>query len=100
MKEPAGVNRILRSAMQYATAGRYDDALRALRSEGEAALGHPVGRNILGGIYMEQGRFDEAVAAFERAAKAVLSFPEAPFNPGLPPAKLGRRGGAPGALGR
>jgi tetratricopeptide (TPR) repeat protein len=100
MKDPGAVNRILRSAMQYASAGRYDDALRALRSEGEAALGHPAGRNILGGIYMEQGRFDEAVSAFERAAKAVLSFPEAHFNRGLALEKLGRRDEALSAFNR
>jgi tetratricopeptide (TPR) repeat protein len=100
MKDPAAVNRILRSAMQYATAGRYDDALRALRSEGEAALGHPVGRNILGGIYMEQGRFDEALRAFERAAKTLMSFPEAHFNRGLALEKLGRRDEALAAFDR
>jgi tetratricopeptide (TPR) repeat protein len=100
VKDPAAVNRILRSAMQHATAGRYDEALRALRSQGEVALGHPVGRNILGGIHMEQGRFEEAVAAFERAAKAVLSFPEAHCNRGLALEKLGRRDEALAAFDR
>lgn len=100
MKDPGAVNRILRAAMQLAAAGRYDEALRALRSNGEAALGHPVGRNILGGIYMEQGRLDEAVAAFERAGQAVLAFPEAHCNRGLALDKLGRRDEALAAFDR
>jgi tetratricopeptide (TPR) repeat protein len=90
MKESAALNRIIGAAMQHAMAGRYDQALGALRSEGEIALRHPAGRNVLGGIYREQGKLVDALRAFERAAKAAPNFPEAHCNRGAVLQELGR----------
>jgi tetratricopeptide (TPR) repeat protein len=98
LKDSAALNRIFGTAMQHATAGRYDQALRALKSEGEIALRHPIGRNILGGIFREQGKLDDALRAFDRAAKAAPNFPEAHCNRGAVLQELGRLDEALAAL--
>ncbi len=73
----ADLRQILTEAMSLAAAGAHDQAIRRIEAAGGAALAHPVVRNLLGDIYLKQGRKREALKSFDAAAKIAPTFPEA-----------------------
>jgi tetratricopeptide (TPR) repeat protein len=82
--------RTIGTAMNLAARGAYDQAIRAVEAGGRAIAAHPLTRNMLGNIYLQQGRPREALRAFEAAAKAAPRFPEAHCNRGVVLERLGR----------
>jgi len=78
----------LTGAVERIQAGRLDEAIKTLQAGG--ALKNPVGRNILGDIYLKQGKPREALKAFDQALKLAPSFPEAHCNRGVALQEMGR----------
>ena len=74
------LQRILLAAIQRIQAGDLGAAQAILSSEHGLALASPVGRNILGDVYLKQGRPADALAEFDRAISAVPHYPEAHCN--------------------
>ena len=86
----AGVKKTLAAAIQQLGSGRPDEAVRLLESEAGAALKTHVGQNILGDIFLKQGKHKEALRAFDTAIRFMPSAPEAYCNRGVALQELGR----------
>jgi tetratricopeptide (TPR) repeat protein len=82
--------RAIGAALELASKGAYEQAIRALEAGGPAVAAHPLARNLLGNIYLQQDRPREALRAFDAAAKAAPRFPEAHCNRGVVLERLGR----------
>ena len=92
--------KILQAAIAAAGAGRLDQAAELLASGGGAALKTPVGQNLLGDILRQQGKFREALRAFDAAVKLAPAMPEAHGNRGVALQEMGRLEEALEALDR
>ncbi len=88
--QQAAIVAILKRATGHITAGRLDEAEKALQADGKIALKTPVGWNVLGDIHLKAGRAREALKAFDRAIKMAPGFPEAHCNRGVALQDLGR----------
>jgi tetratricopeptide (TPR) repeat protein len=98
--DQAAITRILTLAVGHIAAGRFDEAKQALGVQGGLALRTPVGRNILGDIFLKTGKHREALKSFDRALKLAPSFPEAHANRGVVLQEMGRLAEALRAQGR
>ena len=64
------VRPIYNAAMAHAQRGAHDQAIRVLTAGGNAALLHPATRNLLGNLYLMQGKTAEALRAFDAVVEA------------------------------
>ena len=86
---PPAVLQALQQAIAEIGAGRLDSAARILDGN-RAALGTNVGQNIRGDIHLKQGRFADALRAFDAAIKLAPQMPEAHANRSAALEALGR----------
>jgi tetratricopeptide (TPR) repeat protein len=81
---------VLSGAADRLDAGQPDEAMKVLNSRGGLALENPVGRNMLGEVYLQKGNPAEALRAFDAAVKLAPNFAEAHANRGAALLDLGR----------
>ena len=80
----------INGAINLAQGGRVGEAIKALAGDANGVLDHPVGRNILGALYLQTGQVTEALANFDAAVRLAPGFADAHCNRGAALQKLGR----------
>ena len=78
------------TAVGHIEAGRFDEAVATLDTSAGLALKTPVGRNVIGDIYLKTGRLHDALKSFDREIRMAPSFPEAHCNRGVVLQEMGR----------
>ena len=90
MAGEVALRQTLTAAMNLSKAGRIGDAIALLSGGANGALGHPVGQNVLGALYMQSGKPVQALASFDVAVRLAPAFADAHGNRGVALQKLGR----------
>jgi tetratricopeptide (TPR) repeat protein len=95
----AAIVNALKAAVSAIGAGDLEEAARVLRAESNA-LRTPVGQNILGDVYLKQGKPKEALKAFDVALRLAPNMPEAYCNRSVALQEIGRLDDALSAVDR
>lgn len=94
----AEFRRLVTAAVEHTAKGRLDQAIRDLEAQRRLVVGHPVGCNLLGSLYLESGRPREALRALDAGVRLSPSTPETHCNRGAALKQLGRADEALAAL--